>query len=163
MRIGAGVGAPGPGGVGAVRPLGPDDLDDAMRLYAELMGAAILPEGPAARTCWAAILSRPGTTVLGLDAGGAVASMATLHLLPNMSFGGRPNAVADNVVTLEGWRGRGLGRRVMGTLVARAWAAGAYKVALTTARGGAAEGFYRRLGFDPDEKTAFVLRPASGV
>lgn len=141
-----------------VRPLGPGDLDDAMALYRSLVGDGALPEGAPARARWAAILGHPGTSVLGAEADGRVASMATLHLMPNMTWGGRPYALIENAVTLAASRGRGLGRAVVEAAVRTAWEADAYKVMLLTGRDAGAAGFYEALGFSGDDKHGMTLR-----
>ena len=84
--------------------------------------------------------------------------MATLHLLPNLTYTGRPYALVENVVTLRAHHGQGLGRAVMQAVIAQAWAADAYKIMLLTGQSNTAKGFYLKLGFDPDEKQAMTLR-----
>ena len=86
--------------------------------------------------------------------------MATLHILPNMTFSGRPYALAENVVTLNSHQGKGHGRTVMSYLQEQAWAANAYKVMLLTGRSAAARGFYEKLGYSADQKWGMVLRRA---
>ena len=84
--------------------------------------------------------------------------MATLHVLPNMTHGGRPYALVENVVTLATHRQRGFGRRVMEAIAQAAWAQDCYKIMLLTGRQNRAKGFYQSLGYDPDEKYGMVLR-----
>jgi GNAT superfamily N-acetyltransferase len=63
-------------------------------------------------------------------------------------------------VVEEALRGRGLGRQIMAATLEAAWAAGCYKVMLSTgSKTPATHAFYRACGFDPGEKTAYVAHP----
>ena len=87
-------------------------------------------------------------------------AMVTLHILPNMTQGGRPYALIENVVTHADHRGSGCGRRVIEAAVQRAWEADCYKVMLLTGQRAKARCFYEALGFSADEKWAMTLRRA---
>ena len=113
-----------------------------------------------AATADAEVLAHKGTHVIGLFEGRALLAMATLHLLPNMTFGGRAYALVENVVTRGERQGQGLGRQVMERVIDMAWAEGAYKIMLLTGRDLGARGFYEKLGFTGDEKHAMTLRRA---
>lgn len=104
------------------------------------------------------LLAHPGTTIWGIDAGGRLASTATLHLLPNLTYAGRPYGLIENVVTLPDERGRGLARELFDALRQQAIAANAYKLMLLTGNQRGAQGFYHALGFDSTEKSAMILR-----
>ena len=84
--------------------------------------------------------------------------MATLHLLPNMTYGGRPYGLVENVVTLSAMQGQGLGRAVMEAVIAAAWEADAYKIMLLTGKEAGAKGFYYKLGFSNEQKFGMMLR-----
>ncbi|MHA1571402.1 MAG: GNAT family N-acetyltransferase [Alphaproteobacteria bacterium] len=106
---------------------------------------------------WAALLEHPGTIVLGAEVDGLLVAIVTLHILPNMTFGGRPYALIENVVTAQAYRGRGIGRRTMEEAVAAAWAAGASKIMLLTGPKRGVRGVYEQLGFT-DEKVGMTMR-----
>lgn len=142
------------------RTLRPGDFDDALALYRELSGTRPVADGEFGRDCFRQILYREGTAIHGAETDGRVVSMATLHLMPNMTYGGRPYALVENVVTLKTHQGQGIGRGVMNALIDTAWAADAYKIMLLTGRRAEARGFYEKLGFDGDEKHGMILRRA---
>ncbi len=104
------------------------------------------------------LLGHDGTSVWGAFECEALASMATLHVLPNMTYAARPYAVVENVVTRDSHRGQGIGQKVMRAIIDAAWDAGAYKIMLQTGRARGAPGFYESLGFDGNEKHGMVLR-----
>ncbi|WP_299043736.1 GNAT family N-acetyltransferase [uncultured Tateyamaria sp.] len=137
-----------------VRPLGVEDTQDALRLYSHLAGDQALADG----TAFATLTSHSGTTVLGAFDGDVLTAMVTLHILPNMTHGGRPYALIENVVTHADHRGRGRGRQVMQAAIDAAWVAECYKIMLLTGRTANARGFYEKLGFGADEKWGMTLR-----
>ncbi len=94
------------------------------------------------------IAADPGARLVVLEAGGWVLGTLTLYVLPNLSHGGRPFAVVENVVVDATLRGGGHGRLLMAEAVRIARAAGCYKVSLTSNnRRGPAHAFYERNGF----------------
>ena len=137
------------------RPLTAADFEDAQALYLELVGRDIA--GPKA---FEAILAHPGTTIFGAEREGRILAVATLHILPNITYGGRPYALIENVATARAAQRQGLGRLVMETAAEAAWARNAYKIMLLTGQTLGARGFYERLGYAADQKHGMVLRRA---
>lgn len=163
------------------------DFVDVVSLYQELMGELPVLQGDAGRRRFQMILDHPGTVILGAaveqarsnihcddpgrsgDASGGriedaptsagrVVSVATLHLHQNLTHGGRPYALIENVVTAQTWQHLGLARRVMNALRDLAWQQDAYKIMLLTGKTADALGFYQSLGYRGDEKHGLVLR-----
>ena len=144
-----------------VRDAAPEDYAKAVALYDQFGGALPVINGPDGEQQWQTILAHPGTSVLIAEDGATLVAMVTLHILPNMTNEGRPYALIENVITDERYRGQGAGRQVMQAAIDRAWEANAYKIMLLTGKNRGdddASGFYRSLGFSPDEKQAFTLR-----
>jgi GNAT superfamily N-acetyltransferase len=142
------------------RTLTATDFTDALHLYKELVGTIPVPDGPEGVARFAEILRHPGTVIWGAEVDGRVISMATLHILPNMTFSARPYCLVENVVTLRAWHGRGLARGVMDAAMQSAWAKGAYKIMLLTGKSLGAKGFYEKLGFSDDQKYGMMIRRA---
>ncbi len=140
-----------------VRHAREDDFEAALDLYRELVGDIPVAEEPRQ---WLDVLRHPGTTVFAAESEGRLAALATLHLLPNVTYGGRPYALIENVVSAAAYRGQGCGRAVMEAAIAHAWEADAYTVMLLTGRQLDARGFYERLGFTADAKFGMTLRSA---
>ena len=137
-----------------IRPLEHGDADAALALYNELTF------GPKSQNSAAfqAVLAHRGTTILGAFDKGAMVAMLTLHLLPNVTWGARPYALIENVITTATHRKRGIGRQLMEHAIARAWAADAFKIMLMTGKKRAASGFYEAVGFSTEDKSAMVIR-----
>jgi GNAT superfamily N-acetyltransferase len=105
-----------------------------------------------------AVLAHPGTTVFGAEGAGTILGMATLHIMPNVTWGGRPYGLVENVVTDAQSRNRGIGRLLMRALSEAALARNAYKLMLMTSKTRGARGFYQSCGFSSEDKLALVMR-----
>ena len=82
-----------------------------------------------------------------------------LNVIPNMTRGGRPYAIIENVITDSAHRKRGIGKALIDRALDMAWQQNCYKVMLMSGRKQAAvHAFYRQCGFDADEKQAYVQR-----
>lgn len=139
-----------------VRALTAADFEDARALYRDLVGDQPVADAGA----FSSLLTHPGTQVIGAEVNGRIVSMITLHILPNMTQGGRPYALVENVVTLQTHQGQGLGRAVMEDVIQRSEAADVYKIMLLTMQEGGARGFYEKMGFTADDKFGMTLRRA---
>lgn len=141
-----------------IRPAGADDLPSLLALYRQF-----IPDDPDVPTADAArhlerIAAYPGSAVLIAVTDGVVVATCTLIVIPNLTRGGAPYGLVENVVTDAGHRRRGHGRAVIGHAVERAWEAGCYKVMLMT--GSSDPGtlaFYGDIGFE-QSKTGFQMR-----
>jgi len=92
--------------------------------------------------------SSPASSVLVMEVEGRVEGTVTLYVVQNISHGGRPFAIVENVIVDEQNRGLGFGRVLMDEAEARARAAGCYKIALTSnQKRDDAHRFYSRLGY----------------
>ncbi|NNL18726.1 MAG: GNAT family N-acetyltransferase [Boseongicola sp.] len=137
-----------------VRLLNGADTEDALSLY------RALTKGPkdVDPQSFAVVLNHDGTFVFGAELDGQIVSMVTLHILPNVTWGGRPYALIENVVTAQAHRGQGCARRVMQTVIEKAWAANCYKIMLLTSQARGAKGFYEAVGFNDDNKYGMIIR-----
>ncbi len=142
-----------------VRPLTSMDWAQAEALYRELTNG---PDIGGVEN-FAQVLTHPGTRIFGLEEKESIVSMVTLHLLPNVTYGGRPYGLIENVITLKEARNQGLGRRVLQHAIDAAWAEDAYKLMLLTGQARGAKGFYEALGFSSDGKWGMTLRRISPV
>lgn len=134
------------------------DYGGLLCLYRELMGDIPVVSGPKGAVEFNRILAMPGTSIAVAEADRRAVSAATLHVMPNLTHGGRPYALIENVVTLRAFQGCGFGRAVMNFARDRAWEMDAYKIMLLTGKAAGVRGFYERLGYSSDDKHAMTLR-----
>ena len=139
----------------------PSDLEGLLKLYPHLNPS----DEPISRDLAASRLGEinqlPGSAVLlGLLGDDLVAS-CTLIIIPNLTNGGKPYALIENVVTDALHRGQGYGTRLLRAAVAAAWEAGCYKVMLLTgSKQPSTLKFYENAGFE-QSKTGFQMRRIS--
>jgi GNAT superfamily N-acetyltransferase len=142
----------------AIRAAEQTDLPALLDLYRHLIPEdAQCPDDKAAD-----ILERlanfEGSAVLIALIGTDLVASCTLIVIPNLTRGGTPYALIENVVTDSGHRSRGLGKAILKAALDRAWAAGCYKAMLMTgSKKPSTLAFYEAAGFE-QSKTGFQAR-----
>ena len=143
-----------------IRPLEEPELAALLRLYEHLHANDEPPSPEASVRAWRELLANPRHWHLGAFSEGELVSGCALTVIPNLTRGGRPYGVIENVVTHAAHRRQGLGKRVLAEALSIAWSLQCYKVMLATGRRDeAVTRFYVSAGFKPNEKQAFVARP----
>lgn len=141
-----------------IRPVSMPDLDALLDLYQHLN--AHDPRLPLreAEARLAEILAYPGIDILGAFRDGRLVASCTLIVIPNLTRGGAPYALIEDVVTHTDFRGLGFGRAVLQRAVDQAFKGGCYKVMLMTGRTDpGVRHFYESSGF-VQSKTGFQVR-----
>jgi GNAT superfamily N-acetyltransferase len=133
------------------------DLPDLLRLYAQFGKDALAGDDGRAGEIWRAILADRNHHVLIVAEGDRLVSTCVLLVVPNLTHGGRPYGVIENVVTDASCRKKGYGTAVLDAARALAARDNCYKLMLMT--GSKQEStllFYERAGYNRTDKTAFV-------
>ena len=129
--------------LGLLRQLNPDDPPDSVLV----------------RDAYDGILASYNLRLLVAEEEGVLLSTCYLNLIPNVTRGGRPYAVIENVVTDAKHRKRGIGKAVMLEAIEQARRANCYKIMLMTGQSDpGVHTFYKSCGFAPDKKQAYLLR-----
>jgi GNAT superfamily N-acetyltransferase len=140
---------PGLDGRLAVRPADRSDGVAVMRLLAQLHPTFPPDPGMTDRVVDAA-LSDPHRTLLVATVDAEVVATGDVIVVPNMTHGGHPWAVVENVVVDEAWRHRGIGRALFDEIDALTRAAGCYMVQLLSLdHRHEAHAFYAAIGYAP--------------
>lgn len=111
------------------------------------------------------IIRSPNLVLLVAEQAGALLGSCYLNVIANLTRGGAPYAVIENVVTHPDFRKQGIGRQLMQHAVQLAAERQCYKIMLLTGRDESVQSFYLKCGFTRGAKTAFVMRtnnPAKG-
>ncbi|WP_341368988.1 GNAT family N-acetyltransferase [Yoonia sp. BS5-3] len=99
----------------------------------------------------------PSAIFVGCDDDRLLCS-CTLVVIPNLTRGGRPYALIENVVTHNGYRNQGFGKKILDAACVHAWAQNCYKVMLMTgSKRPSTLKFYESAGF-AQNKTGFQKR-----
>jgi len=127
--------------------------DDAADLVALLTAGALTPAPPVTdlgpyRAALADLAATPGTDVLVAESDGRVVGTCQLITFRHLQHGGGRCAELESVHVAPDLRSRGIGGLLVEEAVARARAAGCYRVQLTSNAARAdAHRFYERHGF----------------
>jgi GNAT superfamily N-acetyltransferase len=139
----------GLGGRLAVRRAVRSDGPAVARLLAQLH-PAFPPDPRMTDQVVDAAVSDPHRTLLVATVDAEVVATGDVIVVPNMTHGGRPWAVVENVVVDEAWRHRGIGRALFDEIDALTRAAGCYMVQLLSLdHRHEAHAFYAAIGYAP--------------
>lgn len=144
-----------------IRPAEAGDLGALLWLYRHLNADDLEMESAFAKERFREILDHPGMTVLAAFDGSTAISSVTLIVIPNLTRGGMPYALMENVVTHAAYRMQGHARALIHKAFATAWEAGCYKVMLLTgSQEPATLRFYAGCGFQQNKTGFQIRRPA---
>ena len=141
-----------------IRPANRTDLPRLLDLYVHLNpdDARCSPENAVA--VLDQLTRYEGSVILVGAIGEVLVTTCTLIVIPNLTRGGKPYALIENVVTHADHRGAGFERTVLSAAVEHAWGAECYKVMLMTgSKKPSTLAFYKAAGFE-QSKTGFQLR-----
>ncbi len=100
------------------------------------------------RAAFRQIEADPRQQLLVAEVDGRVMATATLGIIPNLSYRGRPWAFVEGLVVDSSARGKGYGEALLRYAIEEARRAGCYKVSLTSnKRRVEAHRFYQKMGF----------------
>jgi len=145
-----------------IREVADDELFALLCLYAHLHPEdEMLPLGEAAQI-WKTLRQDPNQQCWGAYWNDLLAATCTLIVVPNLTRGGRPYGLIENVVTHPDFRRRGMGTAVLKRALQTAWEHKCYKVMLLTgSKNEATLRLYEKAGFERGVKTGFVARPGT--
>ena len=143
-----------------VRTVRPDELDRLLDLYRHLN-----PEDPDIKgqkhikEIWQEICADPGIFYFAIEENGLLVSSCTLTVIKNLTRGGQPYGLIENVVTHASYRKRGYGSAILEKALETARSSGCYKVMLMTGRKEESTlNFYEKAGLKKGLKTAFTIK-----
>ncbi len=136
-----------------VRPAWGADLEDLLRLYAELADSptgATPSDDPAAPRALAAVLADPARHLVVAVLDELIVGTADLLIAQNLTHGARPWGIVENVVVSPAMRRQGVASALFEHLLNLAREADCYKVQLLSGKQRVeAHRFYRAIGFEP--------------
>jgi GNAT superfamily N-acetyltransferase len=141
-----------------IRAATADDLAALLVLYKHLNPDDAPTPADAANDVFSRLHLYSGSAILLGTIAGELVSSCTLIVIPNLTRGGRPFALVENVVTHAAWRKRGYGTALLRHAAQRGFDHGCYKVMLLTgSKEPATLAFYAQAGFE-QTKTGFQIR-----
>lgn len=141
-----------------LRNLKQDDMSQLLALYRHLDPTDRETSLTDANDRWTQIKQFSGSDIFVGCLEDRIVASCTLIVIPNITRGGLPYALIENVVTDENYRNRGFGQAVLKKAVDAAWGVGCYKVMLLTgSKKPETLSFYEKAGFEQN-KTGFQMR-----
>jgi GNAT superfamily N-acetyltransferase len=141
-----------------VREADKQDLQKVLALYRQLHPQDLPspPERELTRT-WSRICSSSVIHCYVAELEGRIVATGTLAVLPNLTRGGRPYGLIENMVTDEDSRRLGIGKELLRHIMREAQGRGCYKLMVLTdvCRRGVVE-FYEAVGFRTGVKNGLV-------
>ena len=141
-----------------IRQCQPGDADKLLTLYRELQpDDPVLPVSDAVARL-EQLHRLPASGIFLGCIGAEPVTTCMLVVIPNLTRGGAPYALIENVVTANAYRRHGYGRLILQSAIEAAWQAGCYKVMLLTGSTRPETlAFYEAAGFE-QSKTGFQIR-----
>jgi len=142
-----------------LRHAGRDDLDALIALYEQLNPGDVAASRERLATLLDLIVASEHFAIVVATQHERVVATCYLNVIPNLTRGGAPYAIVENVVVDAALRGGGFGQQLVRFALAEAWRRGCYKALLQTgSRDPRVHRFYLACGFSASEKTGFVAR-----
>ena len=142
----------------SVRDADADDVDALLDLYLHLSPDYAKYPLDMAQQRLLALQTYHGSAVFVGELEGQLVATCTLIVIPNLTRGGRPYALIENVVTHGDHLRKGFGRAVLDAASQRAWACDCYKIMLSTgSKTPSTLAFYKAAGFE-QSRTGFQKR-----
>ena len=133
------------------------DLDELLNLYLFLHEKNIPKNSEYLENTWKTIIEDINHHIVVKEINGKIVSSCVCVIVPNLTRNIRPYALIENVVTNEGYRGKGYATECLNYAKEIAIKNNCYKMMLLT--GTKSENtlaFYKSAGYNSDDKIAFI-------
>ncbi len=133
------------------------DLPDLLALYIHLHDNPLPKIDERIEKIWARIISDENHIILLGCVGDEIVSSCALVIVENLTHGQRPYALIENVITHPLHRKKGYASQILNAAKETAAERGCYKIMLLTgSKKESTLNFYRRAGYNSEDKTGFV-------
>ena len=139
-----------------IREIDKSELGALLALYKHLKDEELLLDDDGKKV-WEEIFEDKNYHIIVAEEEGEIVSSCTLVIIPNLTHHHHPYALIENVVTHKSYRGRGLATDCLDYASKLAEKKNCYKILLLTgSKQESTLNFYRRAGFNSEDKTAFI-------
>lgn len=140
-----------------IREINENDLDGLLQLYTQLHDNPIPEKTAGLSELWEKILADPDHHIIVAEEDGKIVSSCVCVIILNLTHEQRPYAFVENVVTDKDYRKRGLATACLDYAKKIAEGENCYKLMLLTgSKEESTLNFYRRAGYNSNDKTAFI-------
>lgn len=140
-----------------IRELENKDFQQLMELYTHLHEKDIPEMEERVSSVWESILADKNHHIIVAELNGKIISSCVCVIIPNLTRNQRPYAFVENVVTHSDFRGKGIATACLNYARDIAKSENCYKLMLLTgSKNENTLNFYRRAGYNSEDKTAFI-------
>ena len=140
-----------------VREIKENELNELLALYIHLHETDLPEQSYTLSDTWNKIINDSNHHIIVAVENGKLVSSAVCVIIPNLTRGIRPYAFLENVVTHTHYRNRGYATACLNYARDIAISENCYKIMLlTSAKDEPTLSFYKKAGYNSDDKTAFV-------
>lgn len=140
-----------------IRELVDSDFQGLMELYMQLHDNPMPEKTPEIIEKWNKIINDKDHHIVVAEEDGKIVSSCVCVIIPNLTHGQRPYAFIENVITDENYRGKGLATQCLNYAKEIAIHNNCYKMMLLTgSKKESTLNFYRKAGYNSEDKTAFI-------
>jgi GNAT superfamily N-acetyltransferase len=140
-----------------VREILEKELNDLLELYLHLHETSVPETSEHLRNTWETIIQDKNHHIIVNVIDDKIVSSCVCVVIPNLTRNVRPYAFIENVVTHEGYRGKGYATQCLDYAKEIAEKENCYKMMLLTgSKKKSTIKFYERAGYNSSDKTAFI-------
>lgn len=141
-----------------IREITHSDYDGLMKLYTQLHNNPYPQKSDKLAKLWDRIVADKDHHIIVAEEDGRIVSSCVCVIIPNLTHGQRPYALIENVITDEAYRKQGLATACLDYAKEIAISNNCYKMMLLTgSKDESTLNFYRKAGYNSDDKTAFIM------
>ena len=134
-----------------------EDLEQLLELYTQLNENDMPAFDRRLEEVWEKILSDAGHHIIVGSVDDRIVSSCVIAVIPNLTHGQRPYALVENVITCGAHRGKGYATQLLDFARQIAVKENCYKIMLLTgSKEESTLDFYRKAGYNSNDKTAFI-------
>lgn len=140
-----------------VREIRVDELNDLLELYTHLHELGVPNNNEHLLDTWETICEDKNHHIIVCEVDGKIVSSCVCVIIPNLTRNVRPYAFIENVVTHSDYRGKGYATKCLDYAKDIAMKKDCYKMMLLTgSKSESTLNFYKRAGYNCEDKTAFI-------
>ena len=133
------------------------ELNVLLELYTHLHELGVPENNEHLRNTWKSICADKNHHIIVCEVDGKIVSSCVCVIIPNLTRNIRPYAFVENVVTHRDYRGKGYASACLDFAKSIAQDENCYKMMLLTgSKSESTLNFYKRAGYNSDDKTAFI-------
>ncbi len=140
-----------------IREIVKEDLDGLLRLYMQLHNNPMPEKTVKLLQVWDTVFQDKNHHIIVAEENEKIVSSCVCVIIPNLTHDRRPYAFIENVITDENFRKRGLATQCLDYAKEIAIKENCYKIMLLTgSKEKSTLDFYRKAGYNSEDKTAFI-------